>query len=242
MEEALGPGFEVGAAVWARWSGIKFSHGTIERLLSSSKWVLVKLDTDAGGGGEAKSQWVTARDLVLDTPPPPATRHPEAGIIEDGTLVIAAFPNESDYYKGRIVGLTKTTGRHAEGVRYRVQYDDWDDATVDHENVRVLPPDFGAKKKKPEKEKKAADGDAAAAASAAPAAAAAGDAAAAAPAAGDAAAGASASDAPMAEAAAPAAADAPAAAPAPAPAVAAPATAPAPATEAPAPRRTRVSG
>ena len=154
MEEALGPGFEVGAAVWARWSGIKFSHGTIERLLSSSKWVLVKLDTDAGGGGEAKSQWVTARDLVLDTPPPPATRHPEAGIIEDGTLVIAAFPNESDYYKGRIVGLTKTTGRHAEGVRYRVQYDDWDDATVDHENVRVLPPDFGAKKKKPEKRRR----------------------------------------------------------------------------------------
>ena len=37
-------GFSIGMPVWARWSGIKFSHGVISKLLTSSKWVLVTFD------------------------------------------------------------------------------------------------------------------------------------------------------------------------------------------------------
>ena len=48
-----------GSQVWARWSGIKFSHGVISKLLTSSKWVLVTFDSE-------QSQWVTSRELVLD--------------------------------------------------------------------------------------------------------------------------------------------------------------------------------
>ena len=55
----------LGPQVWARWSGIKFSHGVISKVLTSSKWILVTFDNDT-------SQWVTVRDIVIDTKPEPS--------------------------------------------------------------------------------------------------------------------------------------------------------------------------
>ena len=124
--EVLQDGLALGAQVWARWSGIKFSHGVISKLLTSSKWVLVTFDNDT-------SQWVTSRELVLD-------EQPTASVLEEGTEVIAAWEDDDDFYKGTIVGV-QSSGR------YRVRYDDWDDAIVMLEGLRVLPDGFGKKKR-----------------------------------------------------------------------------------------------
>jgi len=122
--EALQDGFELGAQVWARWSGIKFSHGVISKLLTSSKWVLVTFDNDT-------SQWVTSRELVLD-------EQPAASALEEGTEVIAAWEDDENFYKGRILHM-QSAGK------YRVRYDDWDDALVLLEGLRILPDGFGKK-------------------------------------------------------------------------------------------------
>jgi hypothetical protein len=125
--ELAAEGFQVGAAVWARLSFIKFSHGVIQKVQSSSKWVMVRLD----GGTD---QWVTARELVLDSTP-------EQGDLHEGLEVIAAWPGEEQWYKGTIIEVTDRGG-------YRVQYDDWDEQTVGLAQLRTLPETFGGKRKK----------------------------------------------------------------------------------------------
>ena len=63
--EPLGEGFGLGAPVFARLSGIKFMHGVIAKLLTSSKWVLITFDNDT-------EQWVTSREVCL---PAHSSRH-----------------------------------------------------------------------------------------------------------------------------------------------------------------------
>lgn len=125
--ELAAEGFEVGASVWARLSFIKFSHGVIHKVQSSSKWVMVRLDSGT-------DQWVTARELVLDSTP-------EQADLYEGLEVIAAWPGEEHWYKGTIVEIADRGG-------YRVQYDDWDEQTVDLTQIRTLPETFGGKRKK----------------------------------------------------------------------------------------------
>jgi hypothetical protein len=119
-------GFTLGTHVWARWSGIKFSRGVISKLLTSSKWVLVTFESE-------QSQWVTSREMVLDE----EVRHES---LEEGTEVIAAWEDDDKFYKGRIMGKSSNG-------RYRVRYDDWDDALVMIEGIRLLPEGFGKKKR-----------------------------------------------------------------------------------------------
>ena len=107
-------GFDVGASVFARISGIKFQNGTISKLLTSSKWVLVEFENNT-------QQWVTCRELVLD-------KMPQASDLSEGTEVIAAWEDDSNYYKGVIIGITPAG-------RYRVRYDDWDEALALLEGV-----------------------------------------------------------------------------------------------------------
>ncbi|KOO28567.1 hypothetical protein Ctob_014102 [Chrysochromulina tobinii] len=114
-------GFTLGTHVWARWSGIKFSRGVISKLLTSSKWVLVTFESE-------QSQWVTSREMVLDE----EVRHES---LEEGTEVIAAWEDDDKFYKGRIMGKSSNG-------RYRVRYDDWDDALVMIEGIRLLPEGF----------------------------------------------------------------------------------------------------
>ena len=128
--EVLCDGLEIGSAVWARWSGIKFSHGTIHKLPSSSKWVSVLFDGDT-------LQWVTLRDLVPD-------ETPERAAVTEGVEVIAAWPEEEYYYKGSVVGEPAKPG----GL-FRVRYDDWDEQEVELEQIRLLPATYGNKKKRP---------------------------------------------------------------------------------------------
>ena len=134
--EPLGDGLCVGAAVFARLSGIKFQRGTIAKILTSSKWVLITFDDDT-------NQWVTSRELVRDA-------QPSAAELVEGSEVIAAWEDEPIFYKGIIIGITP-------GGRYRVRYDDWDDALVQIEGVRLLPETYGRKKKKVEPAKEAKD-------------------------------------------------------------------------------------
>lgn len=124
--EVLQDGFALGVQVWARWSGIKFSHGVISKLLTSSKWVLVTFD-------DGTSQWVTSRELVLD-------EEPTAAALAEGTEVIAAWEDDDNFYKGVIVGQTSSG-------KCRVRYEDWDEGLVLREGVRVLPEGFGKKKR-----------------------------------------------------------------------------------------------
>ena len=119
-------GFTLGTHVWARWSGIKFSRGVISKLLTSSKWVLVTFESE-------QSQWVTSREMVLDEEVRPES-------LAEGTEVIAAWEDDDKFYKGRIMGKSSNG-------RYRVRYDDWDDALVMIEGIRLLPEGFGKKKR-----------------------------------------------------------------------------------------------
>lgn len=104
--EPLADGLCQGAQVWARWSGIKFSHGVISKLLTSSKWVLVTFDNET-------SQWVTTRDLVPDQEPDPEN-------VLEGVECIAAWEEDAYFYKGSVIG-TSYKGR------FRVRFDDWDE-------------------------------------------------------------------------------------------------------------------
>jgi len=124
--EPLAEGFHVGAQVWARWSGIKFSHGVISKLLTSSKWIMVTFDNDT-------SQWVTVRDIVIDTKPEPHA-------VCEGVECIAAWEEDTCFYKGKIIG-TSYKGR------FKVRFDDWDEQLVDLDGIRLLPADFGKKKR-----------------------------------------------------------------------------------------------
>jgi len=132
--ELIAEGFVIGAPVWARLSFIKFSHGVIQRVQSSSKWVLVRLDSGA-------DQWVTVRELVLDAPP-------QREAVADGLEVIAAWPGEDSYYKGTILSTNQQGG-------YSVRYDDWDEQTVGLSQIRLLPDTFGGKKKRDDARAKA---------------------------------------------------------------------------------------
>ena len=90
--EPLAEGIHLGAQVWARWSGIKFSHGVISKLLTSSKWLMVTFDDET-------SQWVTVRDLVLDAKPEPSA-------VFEGVECIAAWEGDTAFYKGKIIGTS----------------------------------------------------------------------------------------------------------------------------------------
>ena len=98
----------------------------ISKLLTSSKWVLVTFESE-------QSQWVTSREMVLDEEVRPES-------LAEGTEVIAAWEDDDKFYKGRIMGKSSNG-------RYRVRYDDWDDALVMIEGIRLLPDGFGKKKR-----------------------------------------------------------------------------------------------